>query len=123
MYEYNFKLLKIVDGDTVDGIIDLGFDVSVKKRVRLVGINAPETCLQRSIACPKERKEEKRKGIAAKHKLAELLRNQSKITIKTQLDKSGKFGRVLGTLFTHENDVPLDINRFLLIKGYVREYK
>ena len=50
MYEYNFKLLKIVDGDTVDGIIDLGFDVSVKKRVRLVGINAPETCLQRSIA-------------------------------------------------------------------------
>lgn len=123
MYEYNFKLLKIVDGDTVDGIIDLGFDVSVKKRVRLVGINAPETCLQRSIACPKERREEKQKGIAAKHKLAELLRNQNKITIKTQLDKTGKFGRVLGTLFTHENDVPLDINRFLLMKGYVREYK
>jgi len=123
MYEYNFKLLKIVDGDTVDGIIDLGFDVSVKKRVRLVGINAPETCLQRSITCPKERKEEKQKGIVAKHKLAELLRNQSKITIKTELDKTGKFGRVLGTLFTYQNDAPLDINRFLLMKGYVREYK
>ena len=123
MYEYNFKLLRVVDGDTVDGIIDLGFDTFVKKRVRLVGINAPETRLQRSIACTKERSKEKQKGIAAKHKLAELLRDQNKITIKTQLDKTGKFGRVLGTLFTHENDVPLDINRFLLMKGYVREYK
>ena len=123
MYEYNFKLLRVVDGDTVDGIIDLGFDTFVKKRVRLVGINAPETRLQRSIACIKERNKEKQKGIAAKHKLAELLRDQNKITIKTQLDKTGKFGRVLGTLFTYENDAPLDINRFLLMKGYVREYK
>ena len=123
MYEYNFKLLRVVDGDTVDGIIDLGFDTFVKKRVRLVGINAPETRLQRSIACAKERSKEKQKGITAKHKLAELLRDQNKITIKTQLDKTGKFGRVLGTLFTYENDAPLDINRFLLMKGYVREYK
>ena len=51
-----------------------------------------------------------------------MLRDQDKITIKTQLDKTGKFGRVLGTLFTYENDHPLNVNRFLLMKGYVREY-
>ncbi len=122
MYEYSFKLLKIVDGDTVDGIIDLGFDVQVKKRVRLLGINAPETCLQRKIKDPQERKKEKQLGITAKHKLAELLRNQDKITIKTQLDKTGKFGRVLGSLFTYDNGLPLNVNQWLLMKGYVREY-
>ena len=43
MYEYNAKLLRVVDGDTLDASIDLGFDVWVKKRVRLYGINAPES--------------------------------------------------------------------------------
>lgn len=122
MYEYSFRLLRIVDGDTVDGIIDLGFDVQVKKRVRLLGINAPETCLQRKIKDPQERKKEKQLGITAKHKLAELLHDQDKITIRTQLDKTGKFGRVLGSLFTYSSGVPLNVNQWLLMKGYVREY-
>ena len=121
MYEYNFKLSRVVDGDTVDGIIDLGFEIHVKKRIRLIGINAPETRLQRKITSIADREKEKQLGLLSKAKLKELLRGQI-ITIKTELDKTGKFGRVLGTLFTHEADTPLNINRYMVLNGYAREY-
>ena len=121
MYEYKFKLSRVVDGDTVDGTIDLGFDIYVKKRIRLSGINAPETRLQRKIVSIADREKEKQLGLLAKAKLKELLKGQT-ITIKTQLDKTGKFGRVLGTLFTNELDTPLDINRYMVLNGYAREY-
>lgn len=121
MYEYKFKLSRVIDGDTVEGTIDLGFDISVKKRIRLLGINAPETRLQRKIVSIADREKEKQLGLLAKAKLKELLKGQQ-ITIKTQLDQTGKFGRVLGTLFTHELDTPLDINRFMVLNGYAKEY-
>jgi micrococcal nuclease len=122
MYEYGFKLDRVVDGDTVDGTIDLGFGICVKKRIRLLGINAPETRLQSKIEDEGKRILEKEAGLRAKDKLAELLFNKP-ISIKTKLDKTGKFGRVLGTLYTLENEQLLNINDFLLMKGYVREYK
>jgi micrococcal nuclease len=122
MYEYKLKLERVVDGDTVDGEIDLGFGISVRKRIRLLGINAPETKLQSKIADEEARLLEKEAGIRAKDKLAEMLLTKE-ILIKTKLDKTGKFGRVLGTLFTLEPEGLLDINDFLLAKGYVREYK
>tara|TARA_R110000824_G_scaffold96036_2_gene230478 strand:- start:17 stop:382 length:366 start_codon:yes stop_codon:yes gene_type:complete len=121
MYEYKFKLSRVVDGDTVDGTIDLGFDIYVKKRIRMVGIDAPETRLQRKILSVADREKEKQLGLLAKAKLKELLKGQT-ITIKTQLDKTGKFGRVLGTLMTHETEAPLNINNYMVLNGYAQKY-
>ena len=102
MYEYKFKFLRVVDGDTVDGVIDLGFNVSLKERVRLYGINAPETRLQRSIKDIKERQAEKERGLKAKARLKELLTEAEKqpegLYIETFLDKKGKYGRILGDI-------------------------
>jgi len=122
MYEYGFKLDRVVDGDTVDGTIDLGFGISVKKRIRLLGINAPETRLQRKIKDEAKRLAEKELGLRAKDKLSDMLSNQ-KIIIQTKLDKTGKFGRVLGTLLIEQAEEQLNINEFLLSKGYVRKYE
>lgn len=122
MYEYGFKLDRVVDGDTVDGTIDLGFGISVKKRIRLLGINAPETRLQRKIKDEAKRLAEKELGLRAKDKLSDMLHNQ-KIIIQTKLDKTGKFGRVLGTLLIEQPEEKLNINEFLLSKGYVRKYE
>lgn len=102
MYEYKFKPLRVIDGDTVDGMIDLGFNVSLKERVRLYGINAPETRLQRSIKDVKERRAEKERGLKAKARLKELLTEAEKqpegLCIETFLDKKGKYGRILGDI-------------------------
>ena len=65
MYEYKIKLDRVIDGDTIDGNIDLGFDVSVKKRIRFMGINTPES---RTTDL-----EEKAKGLAAKDRVKCLL--------------------------------------------------
>ena len=116
MYEYKCKMVRVVDGDTVDVDIDLGFGVWMhNERIRLYGIDTPES-RTRDL-------EEKKYGLLAKEYVLKALPIGSEQILITMKDKTGKFGRVLGTLFTHENDVPLDINRFLLIKGYVREYK
>ena len=64
MYEYKAKLTRVVDGDTVDAVIDCGFNTFKKERVRLYGINTPE--------CRTRDKEEKAKGLAAKARLKEL---------------------------------------------------
>ena len=125
MYEYGFKLDRVIDGDTVDGTIDLGFGISVKKRIRLLGINAPETRLQRKIKNETKRIAEKELGLRAKDKLADMLHNQE-IIIQTKLDKTGKFGRVLGTLLINDFGIEeprLNVNQFLLSKGYVRKYE
>ena len=122
MYEYKFQLERIIDGDTVDGSIDLGFGISVRKRIRLLGINAPETKLLSKIKNEADRYAERDAGLRAKDKLGELLTGKE-VIIQTQLDKTGKFGRVLGTLITQDEGQNLNINEFLLSKGYVRKYK
>jgi micrococcal nuclease len=92
MYEYRVKVIKVVDGDTVDVDIDLGFGVWLKdERVRIMGIDTPESRTSD--------KTEKVFGLAAKARLKELLGKQT--ILKTQVDKSGedmkgKFGRILG---------------------------
>ena len=63
MYQYRFNFTKVIDGDTVDGIIDLGFGISLKERIRLHGIDAPEIRLQRSIKNMEDRVAEKEKGL------------------------------------------------------------
>jgi len=104
MYEYSCKLDRIIDGDTVDVIIDLGFDIHFKSRIRLFGIDAPEVRTRNA--------DEKVKGFAAKDRLTELL--PENFTIRTVLDKKGKFGRVLGTLVVGD----VNINELLVSEGH-----
>lgn len=94
MYMYKCKILRIVDGDTVDVDIDLGFGMWMhKERVRMMGIDTPES-RTRDL-------EEKAFGLASKERLKELLPIGSTQILKTEIDKSGedakgKFGRILG---------------------------
>ena len=89
MFEYNAEVLRIVDGDTLDARIDLGFDVHVNKRIRLMGIDTWESRTRD--------KAEKVKGLAAKARLKELLK-QDKNKFKLISHATGKFGRVLGDI-------------------------
>ena len=102
LYHYSAEVTRVVDGDTVDAFVDLGFDMHSKQRVRLYGINTPE--------CRTRDKEEKVAGFAAKARLKEVLReNKNKCVIKPRLDKKGKFGRVLGVLYVGKKD----LNKFM----------
>jgi micrococcal nuclease len=109
MYEYKFKTTRVVDGDTVDGSIDLGFNVSIQVRVRLEGIDTPETRTRN--------KAEKVYGLQAKVKLKEILKID-KIIIQSH--GVGKFGRVLGRLYLVNGT---DVNRQLIDEGYAIPYQ
>ena len=89
MYEYACKVKRVVDGDTVDVVLDLGFDVSYSCRVRLYGIDTPESRTRN--------KDEKARGKMAGSFLKEAIEDGEKIVIQTKLkDSKGKYGRVLG---------------------------
>jgi len=88
MYIYSAKLDRVVDGDTIDVVIDLGFDVFIKKRVRLVGIDTPE-CRTRDL-------EEKARGLAAKDRVKAILKENIKFVLEST--ELGKYGRVLGKI-------------------------
>lgn len=108
MYEYRCKILKVIDGDTVDVDIDLGFGVWIhKERVRFMGIDTPETRTRDKV--------EKIFGLVAKEFVLQYLPVGSVQTLKTFKDETGKFGRILG-------DFVLDDGRFLvetmIDKGY-----
>jgi micrococcal nuclease len=110
MYEYKAKLLKVIDGDTVDLMIDCGFCIFLKQRVRLIGIDAPET-RTRNLA-------EKEKGLEAKDFLNRRLSECKNIVVKTSLGKKGKYGRLLGELFTND----ISINKEMVVLGYAKKY-
>ena len=99
MYEYRATIVKIIDGDTVDVDIDLGFNVVLRdERVRIAGIDTPES-RTRDL-------EEKKFGLAAKARVKELLGKTC--TLKTQINKSGedmkgKFGRILGDFNVYDS--------------------
>ena len=113
MFDYKSNLLKIVDGDTIDVDLDLGFSVVLKKqRIRLYGINTPES-RTRDL-------EEKRYGLAAKARLRELLEEADQIIVKTAIDKKarGKYGRILGTIWADD----LNVNELLVEEGHAIPY-
>jgi len=88
---YNYKLKqidKVVDGDTIDVTIDLGFDIFTSQRIRLKGVNTPESRTRD--------KEEKKRGLAAKSFVEFQLSSIEDVVLKTFKDKPGKYGRVLG---------------------------
>jgi len=91
MYEYGCKVDRVVDGDTIDVVLDLGFDIMFKSRVRLYGIDTPES-RTRDL-------DEKARGKMASAFLKEAVENGSKVVIETKLkDSRGKYGRVLGNV-------------------------
>ncbi len=114
MYEYKITLDRVVDGDTIDAHIDLGFDITTKKRIRFAGINTPE-CRTRDI-------EEKQKGLAAKARLIEILESAKEIHLDSH--GVGKFGRVLGQLHVDsEHSISMvDVNQLLIDEGHAVEY-
>ena len=107
MYKYNAKLDRVVDGDTVDALVDLGFNTWKKIRIRMVGMNAPES-RTRDL-------EEKARGIAAKIRLEELLEEG---TFILESQGVGKYGRCLGILYVND----INVNRTLIQEGRATEY-
>ena len=115
MYEYRCKVVHIVDGDTVDVDIDLGFGVWMKKqRIRMYGIDTPESRTRDLV--------EKKYGLAAKEFLTGMLNDKAGITLKTHKDKEGKFGRILGELWRTTDYADQSINEHMVEQNHAVEY-
>jgi micrococcal nuclease len=114
MYEYRVKsVIAVVDGDTIDVDIDLGFDISLTKRVRLAGIDTPESRTKD--------KEEKVLGLEVKELLKKKLKEAKSIVIKTELpDSTEKYGRILGWIYL--DGAELSVNEALIAGGYAWGY-
>ena len=117
---YNFRVTKInrvVDGDTIDVTIDLGFDLYKKERVRVAGVDTPEKRTRNL--------EEKALGIDAtawlKTKLEETIKGDEELIIRTELKGGvGKYGRLLGWLYVGDSDISL--NEQMIAEGYAHAY-
>ena len=109
---YSAKLVRVVDGDTADAMIDLGFNTWVKKRIRFYGVDTWESRTRNL--------EEKKKGLAAKAFVKDLLQDSDEGKFSIISHGVGKYGRVLGELFVkgHDNSV----NEMLKIEGHAYEY-
>ena len=113
-YIYRIRTIsKVVDGDTIDADIDLGFDISLSKRIRLAGIDTPES---RTTDL-----KEKSLGLQSKEWLKHRLEFAKDIIIKTELpDSTEKYGRIIGHLFINGEDVSL--NNQMITDGYALAY-
>jgi len=117
MHEYKCTILRVVDGDTVDVDIDLGFGVWLRKeRVRLHGIDTPES-RTRDL-------EEKKYGLAAKQFVKDILLVGSKQRLITEKDKTGKFGRILGKFLVHDvkEDREMHLGQIMIREHQAVEY-
>ena len=113
MYEYRTKVVRVVDGDTVDVDIDLGFGVWLRKaRVRLYGVDTPESRTRD--------KEEKKYGLAAKAFLKKSLGTNP--ILKTTKDGKGKFGRILGEFLVEHPEATININELLIDNHHAVRY-
>ena len=114
MYEYRVrKVAKVVDGDTIDVELDLGFNIFYAHRVRLAGIDTPESRTRD--------KKEKALGLESKQRLKDVLDKAHLIVIKTELpDSSEKYGRILGWLFV--DGAEKSVNEALVADGYAWGY-
>ena len=113
MSEYKVKVTEVVDGDTIDVVIDLGFDIFTNKRIRLSGIDCPES---RTTDL-----HEKKLGTEAKEYLKHLLGNAGNITMKVvPTDTFEKYGRVLGKVYIESSVI--SVNELLISRGYAWSY-
>ena len=111
-YGYSCKLDRVVDGDTCDALIDLGFDTFVKKRIRFYGVDTWESRTRN--------KEEKVKGLAAKAYVKDLLENSDEGKFSIISHGVGKYGRVLGEIFVKGYET--SVNELLKENGHAYEY-
>ena len=114
MYEYYVRKVEtVVDGDTIDVLIDLGFDILFQSRVRLAGIDTPES-RTKDLA-------EKALGLEAKEYLKKALKDAKSVVIKTEkMDSSEKYGRILGWVYVNGDTV--SINDKMINDGYAWGY-
>tara|TARA_Y100001938_G_C7996326_1_gene382305 strand:+ start:255 stop:674 length:420 start_codon:yes stop_codon:yes gene_type:complete len=110
MYEYKCHITRIVDGDTVDANIDCGFDIIFKSRIRLYGVDTPESRTRNL--------DEKARGKMASAFLQEQINKAKLVKVKTKLDKKGKFGRVLGSIIADD----IDLNQAMVDKNLAVAY-
>lgn len=117
MHEYKCKILRVVDGDTVDVDIDLGFGIWMhKERVRLLGIDTPESRTRD--------KEEKKFGLLSKEYVKSRYPVGSMAILRTHKDATGKFGRILGELVWEDstiNKIMVDEHYAVLYNGQSKE--
>jgi micrococcal nuclease len=113
-YVYRIRSVhKVVDGDTIDADIDLGFDISLTKRIRLAGIDTPESRTTNAY--------EKKLGLEVKTWLKDRLEFAKDILIKTELpDSTEKYGRIIGHLYVNGEEI--SINNQMITEGYAWEY-
>ena len=110
MYTYRAKVIKVYDGDTITVEIDLGFNIKITEKLRLIRINTPEV-----------RGEERERGLISRDRLRELILNKE-IIIKTNKDKKGKYGRYLGEVIYEGEYGTINVNDWLVNEG-LAEYK
>ena len=111
MYEYACKVKRVVDGDTVDVVLNLGFDIMYKSRVRLYGIDTPESRTRNL--------DEKARGKMAGAFLKDAIEKGEKVIIQTKLkDSRGKFGRVLGNVIVDG----ININQLMIDNHHAAAY-
>ena len=112
MYTYRAQVVRVIDGDTIDFDIDLGFSTWVhKQRIRLYGIDAPEVKKYKGVT-----DEEKARGLALKATLEQMLHPGKLVTLETHADKKGKFGRYLGVVILESG---INLNDWLVEEGLV----
>ena len=118
MTDYKAKVTRVIDGDTFDCTLDLGFDIYLQQRCRMTGIDTPESRTRD--------KEEKNRGLLSKQYLKDLLKKAKNNVILRcdDGDETGKFGRVLAQVIHKAQDgTELNINKEMIANGYAVEYK
>ena len=112
---YSASLLKVVDGDTVDLMVDLGFDVHHRIRVRLYGVNTPESRTTNAL--------EKAAGLKAKEFAHDWMEQNPVVVIQTLKDKNEKYGRILANVYlVTDTGQELLVNKWMLTNGHAVPY-
>ena len=110
MYNYKAKVLYVVDGDTIDVVVDLGFNVDTRQRIRLFGVDTPETRTRNA--------KEKQAGLEAKQYVIDAIADKD---IQITTEEKGKFGRYLAIIYYGAN-FKQNLNRELVNQGLAKEY-
>jgi micrococcal nuclease len=112
-YTYKATLIRVIDGDTIDVTLDAGLYISVRKRLRLLDIDAYE-----------KRGEERELGLLATARMSELVENCSEMLVQTVMDTTGKYGRLLAKVWTRAplTDDFVNVNRLMVLEGHAVPY-
>ena len=112
LFHYKATVDRVIDGDTIDVTLDLGFDISYRGRIRFQGINAPESRTRDAV--------EKQAGLAAKRYVEDWTKGlENRVIIQTSLDDRGKFGRILGRILNDQGEC---LNDEMVSLGHAKPY-